>query len=315
MERLIDKFVEKVLNTTESFMLESGNCDTDKKYYFFIQCNVGKAKYIYGEYSYIGKNFHTDLSLKPELVAIVSDEKVYIVDDYQLEVWQYENLELPKNTYHITDIVIEKNKYAESVIFANFYESLETHPILDAHDLKACINEARKVLFSKTPVLNMVTIQPMFNTQDIADFLCGIINLEDEAMKRLLKYKDRGVHEKSCREKVKELMENHSVAEDYEMEIAKGIRSVDAKTVTVEFELNGKRASAKINPEKIIQCMQNNDYFDGYDFASVKCGDELIKKLDAATCIWNSDGKKVLTCDDITKITYGKKELYVRKQL
>lgn len=68
--------MKSVLNTTESFMIETGKSDTDKRYHFFIQCNVGKARYAYGEYSYRDKNFHTDLGLKPELIAIVSDGKI-----------------------------------------------------------------------------------------------------------------------------------------------------------------------------------------------------------------------------------------------
>ena len=108
-------------------------------------------------------------------------------------------------------------------------------------------------------------------------------------------------------------MENNSVAEDYEMEIAEGIRSVDAKVVTVEFELNGKKESAKMNPDTIIRYMQSNNYFSGYNFVITKRGDELIEKLDAATWRGNSNGKELLTCKHITKITYGKKELYVRK--
>lgn len=314
MERLIDKFTEKALNTTESFMLETKEYN-DTKYHFFMQCNVGKARYIYGEYAYRDENFHTNLSLRPELVAIVSDGKIYIVDEFKLDVRRNgnEDIELPENTFRIVESMVKENEYVESVIFADFYKSLEANPITDEELLKKCTDEARRFLFAKEPAMNETTIKPMFSEQDIADSLCGVINLEAEAVKRLVADQENWIYKKSYNKKVKELMENNSVAEDYEMEIAEGIRSVDAKVVTVEFELNGKKESAKMNPDTIIRYMQSNNYFSGYNFVITKRGDELIEKLDAATWRGNSNGKELLTCKHITKITYGKKELYVRK--
>lgn len=311
MERLIDKFVENVLNTTESFMIEVGNCDTNKRYHFFIQCNVGKARYVYGEYSY-NKNFYTNLKLKPKLIAIIADGKVYIVDEYIFDIWRNrEDTELPENTYILTDVIAKENEYVESVIFADFYKSLEENDITNENLLKKCTDEARRALFSKEPVINESAIEPMFNEQDIADSLCGVINLESEAVKRLVSKQEKWIYKKSFNKKVKELMENHSVAENYEMKIAEGIKSVDAKAITVEFELNGKKESAKMSPDTIIRHMESNDYFSEYDFEITKRGDELIKKLDAAT--WRGNGKEVLTCKNIIKIIYGKKELYVKE--
>ena len=39
-------------------------------------------------------------------------------------------------------------------------------------------------------------------------------------------------------------------------------------------------------------------------------GDDVIKTLEIATNRWNDDGRPLLTCEHITKITYGKKVLY-----
>ncbi|MBC5688159.1 hypothetical protein H8S37_04325 [Mediterraneibacter sp. NSJ-55] len=312
MERLIDKFAEKVLKTTESFMVESGNCDTDKRYHFFIQCNVGKARYVYGEHSYRDEKFHTDLDLNPKLVAIVADDKIYIVDEFELDIYRGET-ELPENIFKLIDIVIKENEYVKSVIFADFYKSLKENDITGEELLKECKDEARRILFVKNPVVNESTIESMFNQQDIANSLCGVINLELEAVKRLESKKENWIYKKSYNKKVKELVENRSVVKDYEVKIAEGIRSVDAKTVSVEFELNGRKEFAKMNPHRVIRCMMDNDYFSAYDFETTKRGYELIRKLDAATWRGNNNGKEVLTCRNITKITYKKKELYIRK--
>lgn len=109
---------------------------------------------------------------------------------------------------------------------------------------------------------------------------------------------------------IREDVDNSEVALLWERKIADGIGGVEAKTVTVEFELNGRKTSAKINPETIIRKMIDNDYFSGYDFEVVKRGDELIKKLGAKE--WG-ETENVLRCRNITKITYGRKELYVRE--
>lgn len=151
----------------------------------------------------------------------------------------------------------------------------------------------------------------MFNEQDVANILCGLMDFDKEAGKRLNANKEQWITKKSTDEKIKSLMENHEIAADWEIEIADGIRSVQAKIVTVEFELNGKTASIRVNPETIIRKMVYKDYFSGYDFEIAKEGDELIKNLGAEK--W-CNGENALRCKHITKITYGKKDLYVRKQ-
>lgn len=314
MKRLIDQFVEKVLNTTESFMLEAKRYN-DTVYHFFMQCNVGKAKYVYGKYTYGDKNFYINLEERFYLVAIVSDGKVYVVNRYSLEILDNEKVfQLPEDIFLIQDIVEKENKYVESVVFTEFYKTLGEKPITDRDLLQRCVNETRRILFAKESIESVPVITPMFNEQDIADSLCGILDLKTEAMKRLEDKKEEWVYKKSFNSKVRELMKNYSVVEDYQIKIAKGLNSVDAKTVVIEFELNGKKASEKIKPNIIIGKMINDDYFCDYDFQTRKAGEILISKLGAATSKWCSDNEReVITCKHITKITYGKKVLYERE--
>lgn len=307
MERLIDRFAEKVLSTTESFMLESEKNGHNSCYHFYMQCNVGSAKYIYGEYSY-NSTFSSGLDLKPKLVAIVSAGKVYIIDLYDLEVL-YGNVELPENTYKLTDIVLKENEYVKSVVFPRFFESLKEEPI-SGGTLDKCKKMARAMILSKSGIIDNVYTETMFNAQDIANSLCGIIDIKDESMKRLTKDRDEWIYKKSFRKKVKELLSDGSVVEDYELRIIDGIKSVNAKTVNVEFELNGKRDIGKINVGTIVIKLRDKDYFSEYSFLTSKFGKEFLNNIGASSYLY--DGKELLTCKHITRITYGKKELYVR---
>ena len=269
---------------------------------------------MFKEYARKGHSYQTDLTSVPELVAIVSDEKVYIVNDYELGLWRFshnpEEKMLPENAYRLEDVMNEKNTYITSVLFREFYDALETNDITDEYMLRECSKEARNVLFAKNPVVKEAVIQPFFNVQHVADYLCGIIDLEEEAKERFEKDRDYWIKEKSMKQKVKELMVNNSVAKDYEMKIAEGLRSVNAKYVTVVFEMDKKVETAKMNPQVIIQTMQENDYFGSYSFETTKRGKEVMEKLGASSWWGSSDGKKMLTCENIAKITYGKSVLY-----
>ena len=120
--------------------------------------------------------------------------------------------------------------------------------------------------------------------------------------------REKWISQKSLSEKIRDLMSNPETASDRELKIAEGLRSVNAKTVVVEFEMNGKRASGKMTPLTILSKLRRNDNFDSYDFEVTKQGEEILKDLGAGS-YWSENA---LRCKHITKITYGKKELYVK---
>lgn len=301
----VNEFVNKVLSTTESFMLEG----TDRDLYF-MQCNVGKGKYIYSEYSGECHNKQFSITSKPILVAIVSGDNVYMTDRSILYV--YDKNDLPTHTYFLTDITTEKNKYIESVIFREFYDLLEEIPIKDEATILEYKHRARRELLGKNSKISELSMKDMFNNQDIVNYLCGFFTLEEEARRRLTIEKGRWITIKSRQKKIEELIKNHLVAEPYEIKIVEGIRSVNAKMLTVEFGLKGNKASAKISPETTIHKLIERQYFSEYDFSTRICGEKLLSELHAGS--YPSKEKEVLTCNHITKIIYGKKTLYVKEE-
>lgn len=311
---LIEKFAEEVFRKGNSFTITMTENTRDKRIYHFIKDNVNKATYIYGISCYLDTNYYGKLDCKNKIVAILSDGKIYVVDIFFFNIYRYkEDIVLPDNVLILNDYTAKQNEYISNIIFPEFYNNLEINEsIITESDMKLK-EKARRFLFSKTADLPKVELKPMFNEQDIAYILCEFMDFNKEVNRRLNDSKKQWIRRKSTDKKIKFFMEDSETAAPYEYEIADGIRSVEAKTVTVEFELNGKIASAKIDPDIIIRKMVQNDYFSGYDFEIAKRGNELIEKLGARAWRSINNGNELLTCKNITKITYGKKELYIRK--
>ena len=313
--RLINEFIERALNNSGSFTINiSNNEENDVYNYHFLQSNVGKARYIYGMKSYNDEKFYSDVDLKPKLIAIVSEGIVYIVDEIFLDGYRWldqEDTLLPNSAKRFDELVKETNEYISNIIFAHFYKSLEVQDVTEENAINKCRKHARSYLFSKEPMalFDDEKLNEIFNVRDVANILCGFGDVETEARKRLETRRVEWTYKKSMNEKIKSLMKDPETAYDWEIAIAEGIRSVDAKTVTVEFELNGKRASGKISPYTVIRVLDTNDNFSGYNFEVMKHGDKLLKDLGAG----DYQSENALRCNHIVKITYGKKELYVRK--
>lgn len=307
MSNFVNDFVDKVLKEDDSFALtkkEPGK--KDAWYYQFLQCKVGNGRYVYGCRGY-NEEFYLSFDKEPKLVAIVADGVVYIVDAWFFDVWQ--DVPLPLNAEHFYRSKIKSvNEYFQDVIFSEFYNGLEPSQLTDG-DCAFCAKEARKIMLSKKSSLDDVKPDSGFSEQDVAKILCGMMNLEEEANKRLEAEKEAWSIEKAKYEKKKEYIDSSFGVAEWELKIAEALRSVDAKNITVEFEYNGKKASEKMNPEKVARVLLESDKFDEFDFATRVQGGQVIKTLGASTSHWDEN---TLRCEHISKITYGKKELYVK---
>lgn len=303
MKTLIEEFVEKALATKEPFSIQPKEDDT----FHFLQDKVGNARYIYEMDSYgNGEKCFAALDLKPELVAIISEGKVYIVDHLLFGLTANQNDKLPENTEFFLDFKKQVNNHIKEDIFKPFYKELEEiEPIYE--DKYA----ARKALLTLNPVTldSEVDCGSMFDDYEIAQVLCGFIDTDKEAKKCLDEKRDSWVNKKATITKQKKLTEEKSGIEDWELDMVEKLRSVkEANAVTVELELNGKTASGKIEPGQLVWKLRNKDCFSCFDFVTRNHGKEVLNALGIQNIYIN-----VLTCKNITKITYRKKEIYVRK--
>ena len=304
--RLIDEFVDKVLNSDDAFALH------EKKdiYHYYLQGKVGKAKFVYGARGY-DERFYVDLAQKPELVAVVADGTVYIVDAFELDV-HLRGVVLPEHTRMFDVALHDINEHFTNVVFVDYYDKLDIVEITEEKSIARCKADARLILLSENPVIEQAKEKSIYSGRDLLNILCGFANAEDKCNEYLSNAKEDWVALKSKNAKIAEFMESADTAPEWELRLAKGLREVNAASVTAEFERNGKRASAKIRPCVITRNLKENDYFTDYSFCVTKRGEELIEYLGAGNSGWNKENPP-LYCKDISKITYGKKVLYVRE--
>ena len=307
---LIEKFAQMVSQTDGFFVL--GEEKEGDRFHLFTQVSIGAARFVYGadgrcknRYSNIG--IYLGLKLK----AIVANGNVYVIDEcaFGLISRTGHGMTLPQNVYRMADLVRETNERVRSVIFPEFYRSLEEKEYKEGQGLAQAKLMARKVLLSARKTDADLDLKPLMDMQDIADYLCGSLNIEEEALRRLNDGKASWLHIKSLNHTAEKLIDGNQVAEPYELQFANSIKDLDAKMVTVDFERNGRCGTAKISRNKLLQKLIDRDHFSYYDFETAKCGKELMKDFAAA----GGDGDHMLTCQDISRITYGKKTIYQRE--
>ncbi len=315
---LLEKFEKNIFSTKESFdIVISGKNLAEKEYYHFLQDKVGNARYIYGKRHFYDANFYSSLDSKFELVAIVVDKTVYIVDDFYFHTYSFNSknvLSKYENIKRFSDFVKEETDYIRKALFPKFYDDLKIKEITSLDEIETCYKNARYQLLSPNSKdvekLIVEHINNIFSENEFARVLCGLLDLSKETRNRLNIKKDYWTDKKSFYYKVEQLIKEGNVAEDWELEIAKGLRNIDAKNVIVEFTVNNKTASAKIEPYQIIRNMIHKDSFDSYDFPVRKHGEELLEHLGVGG-YWNSEQN--ITCKEISKIMYRGKNLYIKE--
>lgn len=308
--KLIEEFREKVLNSQGSFVIIEPEKNGGKIFYF-VQGNVGKARYVYGCQGYKNINFYSDISRELELLAIVLGSRIYVCDGFPFNAQLYnaDGIPLPEGVFRFADIVKRANDYVRDVVFPEFYSNLEVYYKTDINP-EYCRTAARRIIFSGMGGVGVPVYMDMFNAQDIADVLCGFMDFDKETRKRLEKEKDQWVRKKTIDAKIQELIASPETALPWERVIADRLRDLNAKMVTAEFEMEGKKSSAKICPGIIINKMISESYFDYYNFITGKKGQELFKNLGVESYLLS---KRILTCKNICKIMYKGKVLYERK--
>lgn len=306
---LLEQFKDKVLNTEGSFGLEWNGW-----VYSFMRCTNGNAEYIYREYKLKDNDF-SEINLNYKLAAIVdkNTKVIYVIDEYIFNRNFRKEIIYPKGCVSFNEYVAEKNKYFLEVLFRNYYDNIKVDigSVTDEEFINTQKKRARVFILSGDEIA-LPKFNYTFTSNNIAKMICGYTNIEDEANERFEYNREWLIKAKLGNELVKKYITEKSVVEDWEIELARSINNLKANYVNVEFNFNGNVETEKIDPKKIIRILIDNDYFSDYNFATSKSGDKLLKNLGAANTYNKRD--TWLTCKHITKITYGRKTLYERKQ-
>ena len=303
----IKEFIEKALNEKQSFLMKK-----DEQYISFFQNDIGAARYIFAVYNFWNKDVIglSDLDLEPKVIAIVANDLVYILDPYFFDVYP-ESGRIPDESRmaFFSDICQNAQKQIQEEIFPNLFENLVLNRELDKNELEMCRQRARDALL-KGDDFSYDECDIELSKSQIAQTLCGFSTVaelaEDMFWENVDKYRTR----KAYMQTTISLLESQDIVEDWEQRLANGLHSVDAKTVTVEFTFNGKTASAKIEPNKILYKLTESEYFNDYDFVTSKSGEQLFKELNASNR-WDKE-QEALTCKHITKIKYNREVLFTQ---
>jgi len=267
-----------------------------------MQRNVGAARLVYGIKTSIDHSLGSDLLKEPEFIAIWANKKPYIFNYlfFDISTWNGNDW-LPEGSIYATQEVERLTEKIKTEEFKKFYDSLDTTGILFPERASYQMEQARKVILLNNGVVDIGTPSVSFGRADLANILCGFTTLEECAKKNFSA--DAWVQRKAENEAIAQLAETIPI-EDWERDMAAGLYGLDAKYILVEFTRNGIQMAEKISPSVVQKKLIEKYAFHDYDFASCSRGENLVKTL--------CPHSEKLTCEHITKITYGRKALFQR---
>lgn len=312
--RIIDIFANRVFETTDSFMLSTNVGRNREEYFYYVQSKRGNARFIYGKTGY-SLQLPYMIDLKLSLVAIVNDVsgKIGIFDYSKLDIWD-PDAEMPENVVWLHRYLNEYNKYLKYEVFPEWYDFLEVEEITDISLLKNLKIEARKSLLLNDPtVLNANEPGKLIEMQEALIIFAGVKSIKEVCLERLEDFRRKFVVIKSRKsEIINQIESGYASVEQWEIDLANSLSNVlRAKYITVVFKEDSAVCSIKIRPDFVLETLIKEQCFSPWDFKSTAeayalFSDMKIKGYSTPDC------GKDLRCDDIVKITYGKKLLYVR---
>lgn len=303
---MLDEFLVKMKEGNNSFAI---SYPEEKTYYYFILNTIGDATYVYGNYSFMDELFYTRCSFRPELVAIASNDMVYIINEFFFSLRARENafFYMPENVMCFSDYCEEVRDYANSLLL-ELYDDLEITEPLNEETLAFCKEEARNMLLSRSqkfPELPSTT----YTGDEVAMSLSGMLDLAEETAKRFEKCKDEWIQKKAINEAIIDFADDYEDVPEWERKISQSLRDVCSKMISVEFEFNGKTQSGKVDSDIVLQKLNNGSSFTERDFASVVHGNSTLQNLG---CNILGIGENALKCCHIKRIQYNRQMLFSR---
>lgn len=299
---LIEKFKEKVLSNDSQFYIVD-----ERKNLYFVKRTVGKATYIFGDYNYNGD---FSLDVKMSIKAILSDGNIYIVDTFIFYPLKEEDY--PENVFCFDSKVDDINSIIEKELFPNYYSKLPTRELTE-DEKNNIINRVRETVLKNNSIVSDPLIVKIMDVENVAKILCGLINLEEYVNEYFENNKEMFITKKSINSELKKLVEVKYNLKDWEIEMASSLRELNAKTVIVDFTVNGESGTEKIEKDALLRILYNKNYFSSYNFVNWESGEALLKKLNVGEC--GNHEKGPLKCEHINSIKFSKKIIYSKTSI
>lgn len=271
--------------------------------------NIGKCSIIYGCYRFYGadeSDFFMDLENKLSILAIYANRIVYICNESIFDTFKYKHNKIPFPDGITTWGIFKKKMHEkmENVEFPKYYRALEPSTLPEGNDI---LKEAkRRILYSEISKKPHISKDSLLEDKELIKILAGFSDEAEAIHSAFDRLRSSYQYRKAYEIAVQKLVDSEGTVNDFERKIATALDSIEAKTVTVEFEYNGKRAEQKMEPHTIRQRMIDGFAFGQYDFLSYTGGERLMKALG----ISKYDEK--IFASDITRIMFRGKVIYER---
>lgn len=303
---VFNNFMEHIKNGEQSFVLMTDRNTSVN----FISAQHGAATYYYSCKTY-GQDDFLGLRHEYEIAAIYANGKLYVIDWLAFDAYTYS----VKNSDELAEISIvdfykmlaEINDYLRKVAYPTYYKELKATMHDDEQMIdKNIIRMARYKMLDRDLQDRSIT---EVSQDKAAKMLCYAMDFNAICREVLDEQRSHIDYIKSLEERIDSITEES--VEPWEIEIATALKNIEAKTVIIELELNGKSGEIKIECEKLIDILVKKDYFSDYNFPNTKEGKSLIKKLGASEYHYTPETN--LYAKNIKSITFRGKKIYERK--
>lgn len=302
------EFVEKVNAGEKSFVIVFDNNDS----IHFMSCKHGDAEYFYGCRKYEVSKFR-NLDNEYGIVAIVVKEKIYVIDWMAFRIYsdKRRSEQLPENVIDFDVFTAEMNRVLFDVVYPDYYKKFKTtkanaENLIEENMMKA----ARRKLFTGKDSNYDVKKVTGISKDRTAEMLCDNSNIKDICLEVLEAQNGLIDYIKSRDEFIQNLIDSGKAAQHWEISLADAVNLTEAKTVMVEFEFNGKTAETKIESEKILDALIDNDFFNTYDFPTASGGEKFLKSIGASSYYHSPETN--LYPKNIKSISFRGKKVYER---
>ena len=282
--------------------------------YHFIQSRVGNAVLIYAVRTY-NNLYDAYRYAAPEMIAIKStsyeNNIVYIIKESFFNIYYcYDkaNISLPDGIEKYEDYKKSLETYVNDKLIPEYYKLLEPEELTEAEIKNYSIAvKARKSILDGKQEDSIRKIELEFS--DVDNILCEFTDIYSIADKKFNNSKAEFASDKAIQNAIKNMIDNNKVKVfDWEKEIADALNlflsDSHKKNVNVEFKINKITSTGKMNARNLKDILIHNASIDEYNFSTNSEGVAVMMRLGSVS---------YLTCENISKISYGCKTLYERK--
>lgn len=303
-----DKFLQlKHALENEETTFEIGNV-TDRRRRSCMVYKYGDCNLIYGLDVWKDYELPQPQQLdRPELIAISDDggKNIAIVEEYVFLSDASLDLDVEVAPYLIDNQIAAMNKRLSSTIVEAYKNNLK----IDDFNKNRVLEEAAHI--ARIAEINGAPIDTYYEIVDETEYYgvrSGVLDEDDEA----LRYCEENKFSLMVDKIAEELLEQ-GVLNNTQAALAKALRELgeNVKAITLVFEKDGARASAKITPQSLQGSLEDKkDVLSSYQFKNDKEYD-AVRELFGAPDV-PCRASMTPTIYDIESVTYGNKTLYTR---